>query len=105
MSFTAWDSVVWPALMNTMEPGKFRVREYKTLLEWTFTPQWRTEVAGSQWVEFKERHLGRTGGSKVICFPSQEGAEEFIDGAVVNQPILELHDYQPQQESDWRPIK
>jgi len=99
--------VVWPDLMNTMEPGKFRIREFKTVLKWTFTPQWRTEVAGSQWVDFKERHAGRGGGggAEVIYFLSQEEAEWFIDGAVVNQPVLEIHDYQPEQESDWRPVQ
>lgn len=104
MSFTAWDCVIWPNLMNTMEPGKFRIRELKTALEWTFTPQWRTEVAGSQWQDFKQRHYGRAGGTEVIRFQNKQEAEEFIDGAAANQPVLEIHDYQPDRESDWRPL-
>jgi hypothetical protein len=105
MSFTAWDSVVWPKLMNTMESGMFRVREYKTLLEWTFTPQWRTNGAIGDWQNFNELTPCRGAGVRVICFSTKEEAEEFIDGALVNQPVLELHDYQPAQQSDWRPLQ
>lgn len=105
MSFTAWDSVVWPKLMNTMESGMFRIREFKTHLEWTFTPQWRTQVRGSDWQDFQKMNPGRCGGIEVVRFSTKEEAERFIDGAVVNQPVLEIHDYQPAQESDWGPLK
>jgi hypothetical protein len=105
MSFTAWDSVIWPPLMNTMNGGRFRVREFKTLLEWTFTPQWRSADAGSCWQDFSLLTPARGRGIQVIRFKSKQEAEEFIDGAAFNQPVLEIHDYQPQQESDWRPVK
>jgi hypothetical protein len=105
VSFTAWDSLIWPALMNTSESGKFRIREFKTLLEWTFTPQWRTAQSGSDWQDFKEMNPGRARGVEVIRFSTMEEAEEFIQGAFEHQPILQIHEYDPEGSFDWRPLK
>jgi hypothetical protein len=101
VKFMGFDCVSWPEAMNTSESGLFRVVEYKTLLEWTFTPQWRTGRAGSNWQDFKQRNPSKPKGVEAISFKTKEEAEKFIDDAVVYQPVLQIHGYQPNVESDW----
>jgi hypothetical protein len=98
-----WENVIWPVPMSTMDKGMFRIREYKTVTEWTFTPQWRNAMAGSDWQDFKYRNPGRCSGVNVIRFTNKENAEAFIEQSLKKQPILEIHEYRPEQgsSSDW----
>ncbi len=100
-----WENVIWPVPMSTMDKGMFRIREYKTLTEWAFTPQWKNGISGSNWQDFKYKNPGRCSGANVIRFTSKEKAEAFIDEALLKQPVLEIHEYEPQQPTDWEPLK